>query len=151
MLTSRLHPQRGNRPERRLNVNFRPGRPANLSGSRGCQHRELERLCANARLRPQALHEHGDILHFDSRVVTNRCHLGRIRQRGIEVSLPACGVEAFPIATRCRVVKHELDARPHARRSFCLGRPDGLENCDHMGRTNVPNQKLANRRLRVSP
>jgi len=149
MLASRLHPRRGDRPERRPHVDLRRGGPANLSGSSGRQHRELECQRANTLLRPQTLHERGNVPHVDGRVVTNGRHLGSIRQGGIEISLPARGIETLPIAMRRRIVEHELDARAHARRRFGLGRPDRLENADDVGRADVPDEQLADRRLRV--
>src|SRR5580765_3233106 len=67
MLASRLDPRRGDRPERRPHVDLRRGGPANLSGSSGRQHRELECQRANTLLRPQTLHERGNVPHVDGR------------------------------------------------------------------------------------
>ncbi len=71
MLGSRLRPRRADCPERRLQVDLRPGRSANLSRSSGSQHCELERPRADSILRPQALHERPDLLHFDGRVMAH--------------------------------------------------------------------------------
>ena len=149
MLASRLHPRRWDRPERRPHIDLRPGGSANLSGSSRRQHGELECPCANAPLRPQTLHERGNVLHFDGRVVTNRRYLGSLRQGGIEISLPARRIEALPIATRRRVIEHELDTRTNAAGGFGLGRPDRLEDADDMRRADVPDEQLADRRLRI--
>ena len=100
MFLAGLHAFAGHGPRRGVEVDFGPACAAHLAGTCSGQDREFEGLRAHAGLAAQRLHESPNVAERQSAVMARIRHGARRRQHGIEVALPAGGVQARAVTAR---------------------------------------------------
>ena len=118
-------------PSASRQIDLFPSSANRFVGTGRGQDEEGQSLLRVAGLGSQRLKERRGILVRQCRMMFDALHFGSFGQQMIQVSLPACGILASPIAANGRPVQDGFDPAAYPRGSFCLRLPDRLKYLEY--------------------
>ena len=149
MLFARFHALSRDCPSASRQIDLFPSSANRFVGTGRGQDEEGQSLLRVAGLGSQRLKERRGILVRQCRMMFDALHFGSFGQQMIQVSLPACGILASPIAANGRPVQDGFDPAAYPRGSFCLRLPDRPSTLSTSGVST--RRQLPRRTARVCP
>ena len=151
MLFARFHALSRDCPSASRQIDLFPSSANRFVGTGRGQDEEGQSLLRVAGLGSQRLKERRGILVRQCRMMFDALHFGSFGQQMIQVSLPACGILASPIAANGRPVQDGFDPAAYPRGSFCLRLPDRLKYLEYERGIDKGDSCRAEDRARVCP
>lgn len=109
MLASGLHSYRGDGPKRRLESISDQVAPRTSPERAAVNTANSSARAPTPPCEPRRFMNDETSFTSTAGMMTHRCHLGGLRQSGVEISLPTRWVQAFAKTARRRTVQHEFD------------------------------------------